>query len=246
VQLILHGLLIIGLPMTRFIKFITTFLAALFMLTVASTAHANMINVIEFYGENEGVQDSFIFEKSGVELTVTAWTSNVNSMQEQLSPWSQVSGFDEETKIGVYKGGSGLGVVSNDIDGEDLDGGSSDKINDLDEGLLFSFSENVNFLGFAAGDLSVNDDLNLAIVDFISPTSIEITDIFIDVYSDYEEDIFDVFPGIFGKSFMVWVDGNDDDVRILDTAFIKVPEPTSALIFTLALFIFLFKRRFSY
>lgn len=38
-----------------------------------------------------------------------------NPLQEQLSSWSQVSDFDEETKIGVYKGGTGLGVVSNDM-----------------------------------------------------------------------------------------------------------------------------------
>lgn len=231
--------------MTHFIKLLTSFFIVLSLFTFASSAHANIINVIEFYGDNEGIQDGFTFEEAGVELTVTAWTSNVNSLQEQLSPWSQVSGFDEQAKIGVYKGGSGLGVVSNSIDGEDLDGGSSHNIKDLDEGLLFSFSENVNFLGFAAAELSANDDVNLAIVDVISPTSIEIKDVFVDVYSDFEADIFDVFPGIFGKTFMVWVDGNDDDVRILDTAFIKVPEPTSSFIFVMAFFIFLVNRRFN-
>lgn len=221
--------------MTLFFKQCTRFIVSVLFFTFPLAAQASFINVIEFYGNNEGVEDNFVFEQAGVELTVSAWTTSVDANQTQISPWTELQGFDNHEKIGVYKGSSGLGVVSNDEDGSDLDGGSSHNSRDLDEGLLFRFSEQVNFLGFAAGDLSDNDDVNLAIVEVISPTSIVITDIFIDVYSDDSEDIFSVFPGIMGDSFMVWVDGNDDDVRILDTAFIKVPEPTSSLLFFLAL-----------
>jgi hypothetical protein len=196
------------------------------------------IHIIDFMGENKGVQESFNFQQAGVNLTIQAWVTNVNTDQKTLQPWSQLVG-----DFGVYKGSTGLGVISNDEDGSDLDGGRSANTDDLDEGLLFSFSEQVNFLGFVAGSLSDNDDLNLAVVDFISPTQLLLTDVFVDVGSAYEEDIFDVFPGIIGRHFMVWVDSNDDDdVRIIDTAFIKVPEPTTLSLFGLAL-IFINNRR---
>ncbi len=96
-----------------------------------------------------------------------------------MQPWSQVVG-----DYGVYKDSTGLGVISND--GSDLDGGRSSDTDDLDEGLLFSFSEQVNFLGFSAGSLTDNDDVNLAIVDFISPTELVLTDIFVDVGSSHD------------------------------------------------------------
>jgi len=191
------------------------------------------IHVIDFMGDNEGIQESFNFQQAGVNLTVQAWTTNVNTEREMLQPWTQVVG-----DYGVYKGSTGLGVISNEDDGSDLDGGSSSDTDDLDEGLLFSFSEQVNFLGFVAGSLSENDDINLAIVDFISPTQLVLTDVFVDIGSAYEEDIFDVFPGIIGRHFMVWVDANDDDVRIVDAAFIKVPAPTTLSLFCFVLVFF--------
>jgi len=203
------------------------------LLFIAGNCVANPINVIDFMGDNEGVQESFNFQQAGVSLTIQAWITNVNTDGKTLQPWSQVVG-----DYGVYKGSTGLGVTSNDDDGSDLDGGRSSDTDDLDEGLLFSFSEQVNFLGFVAGSLSDNDDLNLAIVDFISPTQLVLTDVFVDVGSSYESDIFEVFPGIIGRHFMVWVDSNDDDVRIIDTAFIKVSEPMALSLFCLALVFF--------
>lgn len=206
---------------------------ALFFLATTQVS-ASLIQVVDFTGDNQGVEDEFVFNQAGVELTVSAWIANVNSEQDELMPWTALNGFDGSQKIGAYKGSTGFGVVSNDEDGYDLDGGSSANLADPDEGLLFSFSEQVNFLGFAAGELSSNDDLNLAIVNFDAMGQLILTDVFIDVASDYDEDIFAVFPGIVGQHFMVWVDGNDDDVRILDTAFTKVSEPATLLLFLIS------------
>jgi len=219
--------------------------AGLALFTCLGT-QATLINVVDFTGNNQGVQDSFRFEEAGVELTVSAWVGNVNSDQDLLLPFSQVTGFDiiSADPLGVYKGSTGLGVRSNGDDGYDLDGGSSNEFDDLDEALLFEFSETVNFLGFAAGDLSDNDDLNLSIVNFISDTEFELQNVFIDRQATTADvDIFDVFPGILGEKFLVWVDGKDDDVRVVDTAFIKVPEPSALAIFALALLLLSFKGR---
>jgi len=215
---------------------ISTIITAV-LIFITGNCLANPINVIDFIGENEGVQESYNFQQAGVSLTVQAWVTNVNTEKETLQPWSQLVG-----DYGVYKGSTGLGVISNDEDGSDLDGGRSSETDDLDEGLLFSFSEQVNFLGFVAGSLSDNDDVNLAIVNFISPTQLILTDVFVDIGSSFESDIFEVFPGIIGRHFMVWVDGNDDDVRIIDTAFIKVPEPTTLSLFSLVLIFFNIRR----
>ena len=227
-------------------KHILKHLVAGLTLISSFTATANMIHVIDFTGDNQGVQDNFYFEEVGVGLTVSAWAGNVNSAQDILMPFGQIAGLDPVSAdpLGVYKGSSGLGVRSNGEDGYDLDGGSSDELDDLDEALLFEFSETVNFLGFAAGDLSSNDDLNLSVVNFISDTEIELTDVFIDRHAIMDEvEIFDVFPGILGSTFLVLVDGNDDDVRIVDTAFIKVPEPSALAIFALMLLAVSFKGR---
>ena len=213
--------------------------ALVFLISASNLSHASIINVIDFTGLNEGVQESFYFEQAGVGLTITAWAGSVNSDQDTLIPFYRLFGLDPISgeQLGVYKGSTGLGVSANSEDGYDLDGGSSSNPFDPDEALLFQFSEVVNFLGFAAGDLSNNDDLNLSIANVISDTEIQLIDLFVDRPGFAPEDIFDVFPGIMGDTFLVWVDGNDDDVRIIDTAFIKVSEPSSIAIISLALIV---------
>lgn len=201
----------------------------------AVSANATLIEFVDFMGNNQGVEDSFVFDQGGVQLEVTAWTTNVNTAQQQIMPWQQVTEANNGAGTGLYKGSTGFGVISNDVDGRDLDGGESADLNDLDEGILFSFSESVNFLGFAAEDLSSNDDLNFAVVNFIAPGQIQLTDVFIDEPSFFDGyDAFPMFPGIQGRHFMVWVDGNDDDVRVADLAFNRIPEPSTYLLMAVA------------
>lgn len=221
---------------TRFIKFVGTLL-----LISSMPLSANIINVIDFTGDNEGVAEQYVFTENGVTLTISAWTTNVNSNQEVLSPWQLLSG-----QYGVYKGDSGLGVRSNDQDGSYLDGGQSNDLTDLDEGLLFSFSEEVNILGFYADYLSAGDDLNFSLVEFLTPTSIETTDIFIDQHASLmfdEEGVYFAPEYLTGSTFMIWADGNDDAVRIVDTAFVKAPEPNTMLLFSLTLLGLAFRRK---
>lgn len=222
--------------LTRFTKFISVLL-----LISSMSSSANIINVIDFDGTNEGVAEQFVFTENGVTLTISAWTTNVNSTQDVLTDWQLLSG-----PYGVYKGSSGLGVKSSDQDGHHLDGGQSSDLNDLDEGLLFSFSEEINILGFYADYLNGNDDLNFSLVTHLTPTSIETTDIFFDQQASLifdDEGVFFAPDNLIGSAFMIWADGNDDAVRIVDTAFTKVPEPNSLLLFSLFLIGFAFKRR---
>ncbi len=222
--------------LTRFTKFISVLL-----LISSMSSSANIINVIDFDGTNEGVAEQFVFTENDVTLTISAWTTNVNSTQDVLTDWQLLSG-----PYGVYKGSSGLGVKSSDQDGHHLDGGQSSDLNDLDEGLLFSFSEEINILGFYADYLNDNDDLNFSLVTYLTQTSIETTDIFFDQQASLifdDEGVFFAPDNLIGSAFMIWADGNDDAVRIVDTAFTKVPEPNSLLLFSLFLIGFAFKRR---
>ena len=200
-------------------------------LLVVSTSQANLISVLDFTGNNEGVEQSFDFSIDGVSVNVSAWNANVKDNQEFKKDWRQV-----DSNYGVYKGNTGLGVKSNENDGFDLDGGKKSRFTtDPDEGLLFEFSELVNFYGFFASELGSDDDINLSIVEFISPGNIKTTDVFVDIGSYEDEDLFGVFPGVQGLAFMVWVDGETDDVRINDIGFTRVPEPSTLLLFALAI-----------
>ena len=201
--------------------------AALFLLT--TTVTATPIESINFKNNNEGIADSFWFESAGVSLTVTAWTTSVNDQQTALEPWQLLSG-----EQGVYKGNTGLGVVSSDNDGVDLDGGSSgDFASDADEGLLFVFSEQVNLLAFIAGELSSNDDLNFSVVSVLTPDTLETNNLFNDRNNGQAK--FELSSDAFGYAFMLWVDGNDDDVRIESIEFSRVPEPETISIFLIGL-----------
>ena len=211
-----------------------------FVLLTSTYASAGLLSVVDFTGSSDRVANEFYYYEGDVSITLSAWTTNVNSSQESLAPWQQLTGPD----VGLYRSDIGFGVVSNGQDGADLDGGSSSNLQDLDEGVLISFSEKVDFFGFAASDLSANDDLNLAVVEFVSPGVITMRDIFIDRHASNDGyDIFDVFSGIQGQHFMAWVDGNDDDVRIADMAFAQIPEPDT--IYILALGVLLMNWRLS-
>jgi hypothetical protein len=216
-----------------------TFTLLILISSISLNSNATPINVVDFTGENQGIENEFIFTKAGISLTVSAWTTNVKKNNKMGVDWAQVIG-----DFGVYKGRTGLGVKSSKNDGYDLDGGKSKKFkSDPDEGILLMFSEQVNFLGFVASDLSDNDDLNFSVVNFLSPGVIETTDIFMDEGSDQESDLFGVFPGIIGSAFMIWVDGKNDDVRIDDIGFTKISEPSTLFLLSIAFISVFFRVR---
>lgn len=204
------------------------FLSAVLFL-ISTSGNATPIETISFLGNNQGIAESFDFASGGVGLTVSAWTTNVNDAQTELASWQMLSGDN-----GVYKGSTGLGVVSSDNDGFDLDGGSSGSFaDDPDEGLLFVFSEQVNLLAFIAGDLSANDDLNFSRVSLQSPDSLDVSNLFVDRNDGSEH--YQLSSAAFGYAFMLWVDGNDDDVRIESLEFSTVPEPYTLLLLAIGL-----------
>ena len=209
--------------------------AVLFLFTTSLSA--TPLQTISFLDGNQGIAESFWFESAGISLTVSAWTTSVNEQQNQLEPWQLLFG-----ESGVYNGSSGLGVVSGEHDGLDLDGGSSGNYaNDADEGLLFVFSEQVNLLAFTAGDLSANDDLNFSRVSLTSADSLDSKNLFTD--RNTGNDSYALSSDAFGYAFMVWVDGNNDDVRIENITFSVVPEPSALLMLSLGLLICGYRKR---
>lgn len=204
---------------------------ALFIL-IPTYSNASLIT-FDLTGNNEGVENTFIFSENSLSLTISAWTTSYDSDNVEQESWQQVLG-----DYGVYKDSTGLGVVSNGEDGEDLDGGRSGSYEtDPDEGLLLEFSQAVYLHDLMVSDLGSNDDINLAIVDFISPTEITLEHIFWDrgrsgSSRDYT---YDNLGNISGKAFMVWVDGRSDDVRFDGVSVTAVNEPHALLLLGLGL-----------
>lgn len=195
--------------------------------------------VISFEGENEGTEELFWYEQDGVELLVSAWVTNVNSDQDVIMPWQYVYGEEDGRQLGVYNGSTGLGVRSSASDGSDLDGGSSGNWGDLDEGILLHFSQDVELISVSGNDLSDNDDINVSIFDV---WTFESDDLFIDRQG--QQDDYDTFSvGAIGQAFMIWVDGNDDDIRLADIEFRAVPEPTSLFLLAGMLLVTVFAAR---
>ena len=147
--------------------------------------------------------------------------------------------------FGVSVRDNGIDVKSSANDGSKIDGGNSgDYSTDPDEGLLLQFSEAVNIHDFLLSSLSDDDDVNFSIAYFLSPTQIEISDVFVDAPAlSYPEDLFFVPGSAIGTAFMVWVDGASDGVRLKDVAFSKVPEPSTWMLMLFASLMMAVKRR---
>lgn len=187
---------------------------------------------IDFTSSPDAVEEDLTFEESGVTLTITAWTTSFDSDQNQLEPWQLVgNGF------GVSVRDNGIGVKSSADDGSTIDGGaSSNYADDPDEGLLLQFSELVNIHDFVISSLSDSDDINFSYVSFISPTQITTNDIFLDAVPAFTpENLYNLPNNIIGDSFMIWVDGRSDGVRLADIAFTRVPAPATWLMMALPL-----------
>lgn len=219
-------------------KFTTTF-AILITSLFATFANASLIQTFDLTGNNEGVENTFNFAAGDISLEISAWTTSFASDGSQQEAWQQLGG-----DFGVYKGSTGLGVFSNDNDGYDLDGGSSDNFAaDPDEGLLLQFSQRVYLNDFIISDLGDNDDINLALVNFISPSEIVLTDVFLDIGGLNRTQTYDGFNLLSGQAFMIWVDGGSDDVRFDGLSVTAVNEPHSLLLLGLALVGFSLRRK---
>ena len=213
-------------------------------LLVSLNAKATTLYTFDFVGDNTGVSEEYLYQQGDLLLSVTAWTANVNGDQDVLEDWFPVFG-GPQLPLGVYNGSSGLGVVSSPFDGEHLDGGSSgDFLDDPDEGLLFLFSETVNLFDIGIGSLGSDDDFNLSIVELTFPF-FTTNDVIVDQGrpANDREVNFDFGNGFQGSAFLVWVDGNDDDIRIRDIS-VTVPEPHGlALLLTAGMGMLLVRRR---
>lgn len=210
----------------------TALIGGLFSASVA----ANTIHVFPLWnGGVATVNETMQFEDNGVDLTVSAWTTSYNDEQVQTQNWQQVTGTD----VGVYQDYYGLGVMSSPGEGNDLDGGSSsDYADDPDEGLLFTFSHEVRLLDIFVGDLDDSDDINFSVVDMSSGSPVlGASEIDVFTLSPFEEEVFVFDTEFVGTSFMLWVDGNNDDVEMLGIAVAKVPAPAPLLIGTGLLFL---------
>lgn len=205
-------------------------LLLLLLITFAQSAFANLI-LMDFTGQPESESQNLVFHEGGVTLTVSAWTTSVNTDQDQLQPWAYI-----DNGFGVSVREFGLGVKSSADDGSTLDGGeSADSATDPDEGLLLVFSHQVNILDFFLSSLSDNDDVNFAFANVISPTEVTTSDIFVDVGAgDGPFGMVAMNQPVIGTSFMLWVDGADDDVRLADLAFVKMSEPSAFALLLLA------------
>lgn len=151
---------------------------------------------------------------------------------------TNTNGQDPET-VGVSQSEDGLGVVSSENDSDSIDGGSSgDFLRDPDEGILLLFSEPVTLIDVGFSEVGDDDDVNLAIADVVSDDEIESEDVFVDRgRPGTERDvIFGLTSNPTGTAFLLFVDGNDDDVFLSSISVAKVPEPGSLVLLVTALF----------
>ncbi len=184
----------------------------------------------------------------GIGLTITA-LNIVNDGIGNISSTTTVTGAG----LGVYLSSStsgNLGVLSNtNGDGTNLDGDSgTPSPNDPDEGLLFSFDQQVslnyiNFDSFTSGSTSA-DDFNLT-VDGVSVlvdhNASDVSSLVTNVPAQFDEYIFN---NIIGTEFLFWADSDSDSFRIDFIEVSAVPVPAAAWLFGSALLgMFGFSRR---
>lgn len=217
-------------------KIILSLVLCLSQLFFTQAVKADMIHVFPFWDESEteSVAQEMVFTDGDILLTVTAWTASFNGDQEQLQDWQQVIGDD----LGVYRDENGLGVISSDEDGNDLDGGSSGNYNnDPDEGLLLVFSAVVDLVDIFVGDLSSNDDFNFSVVQLIGPDAIKLNNTEEDISGpEFESEwAFEFDPTFSGSAFLVWVDGSSDDIELLGVAVVSAPASISIFIISMGL-----------
>lgn len=228
-------------------KIIAYSLACLASLTLAGTASATLL---DFNTGNLGVTGSRAYETVGmtandIRVDITAYNI-VNNGRGRIYSSSQITG----SGLGVYVSNhDNLGVLSNlrrrgdGHDSHSLDGGSGHRINDPDEGLLFTFDQSVRLDYINFDSFSHRDDFNLTVdgtlmlVDFGSHSYSSNAS---RVHGQHDE--FN-FSNIIGEEFLFWADGNSDRFRIDRMRVSSIPEPASLLLLSIGLIGFFFSRR---
>ena len=208
---------------------------------------ASIQYIFDFVNDDEPtISHELDFIEQDLLLSISAWTTSHNSEQEELEPWQQVL-TDEN---GIFYADRGLGLFSHLEDSPFIDGGSSsDYSEDPDEGFLLQFNKEVSLFGISFDFITEGeDDINISMVDFASDGSLVLTQTLFDVelFSPFDEIgfiILDAFEMSFtGSNFMIWVDGNDDSLSLLDVVVTRVSAPQNTLLCCLALCMFGIRR----
>jgi hypothetical protein len=203
--------------------------------------------IFDFVNEEEAITlHELEFSVQDLVLTVSAWTTNHNSEQTELEPWTQV--LSEEN--GVFYADRGLGLFSREEDSPFLDGGSSNDYNqDPDEGFLLQFSKEVSIFGLSFDFVDADeDDINISLVDFASDGSLLLTQTLfdLDIYSPFDDFGFIILDGfsmpMVSSNFLIWVDGDNDSLAFRDVIVESVSAPPGALLSFLAFALLAFRR----
>lgn len=166
--------------------------------------------------------------QDGLSLSMSAYTIE----NDDVGNISDLTLLGGGAGVYVHTTASGnLGVKSNlSGDGVDLDGGTSSS--DLDEGILFSFSEMVSlsFIDFDSFTSSGGDNFNLTVdgvLMLLNHNDNASSALVNDVAGKFDEF---TFNDISGTEFLFWADGSSDSFRIDQIEVHAVPAPATILL----------------
>lgn len=157
---------------------------------------------------------------AGISVDITAITldNNGSGAINSISPLSGGPGvYVSSTTSG------NIGVLSNLTgDGTNLDGGFTST--DLDEGLVFSFSQVVSLDFLNLDSFSGGDDFNLTVDGITYLVDHNASDVSPFVTNAATTDKFFIH-NITGTDFIIWADGDSDSFRVggLDVSAVPVP-----------------------
>jgi len=195
---------------------------------ICASASTFNFNTTNFGLSGSSTVDSASMAVDGVTVTLTAFSiSNDNS--GTISNKTQLT-----NGTGVYVSGSSnnVGVRSNLTgDGTNMDGGNVGSTSDLDEGILFTFSEVVtlDFINFDS--FGASDDFNMTVdeVSILVDHNSSDGDIPGVVSNASASDHFNFY--VTGQEFLIWADGNSDSFRIDSVNATVVPVPATVWLF---------------
>lgn len=176
------------------------------------------------------VYNTLAMTQEGIELEMSAYIIN-NDGLGVISSSLLVAGDD----VGIYVSTSdNLGVVMASGDLHSIDGGNS-STTDLDEGILFSFTQLVS-LEYASFDLFTgDDDFNLTVDGVLQLYDFNATDTSTLAYQASGEPNEFYFSNIIGQEFLFWADAGNDEFRIGRLEVQAVPEPSTWLLLGIGL-----------